>query len=681
MKNPTLPLFILMIGHFAIAQTPGAPLPAWEEGMLDLHHINTGMGDAAFFVFPDGTTMLVDAGELPPNAPRAGTPRNTVLHPNDSKTAPEWIVHYIRKFMPAGRPARLDYALITHFHDDHWGKIHPNSKKSDNGDYFLTGITAVGDQIPIGLLLDRGYPNYEYPLDYLGTEGKQVQAFDLRYQRWFEDFHNYLNFIEAQRGLTGLQAAQLKAGRKDQIVLRRARGDYPGFHVRNVKSNGTIWTGTGNATFEYLPDPKNLPLKRRPGENPCSNAIRIKYGKFDYFTGGDMPGVADLERPWWIDVETPVAGAIGPTDITTLNHHGNQDAMNEFFVKTVQPRIYIHQNWSSDHPGHQVLRRMTSKTLYPGPRDLFATNMLEANKMVIGPSLDRAYQSTEGHILVRVDPGGDRYHVIILDDNTDQYLVKQVFGPYESRDVPYVPNQHAKLIAHRGGVVEGTYAENSEKAILAAIQRGYYMIELDLRETKDGEIVVHHDPDFNQFYGVDRLVSEMTWDEISQLRATPGNTPPLSLEQALKLCRDKAQIMVDAKGDGHPVSFYEKLERLLLDNGLLDRALIIGSKENRAYFHGKAKVGVPLTYLKEAIRNNEDVSNLYFLFMHGNELSPEIVAYAEKYGVQVVPSINLFHYTDIDPMKGAERDIEMLKAEKVTYFQIDSEFDQWFIRR
>ncbi len=32
--------------------------------MLDLHHINTGSGNAAFYIFPDGTTFLVDAGEI-----------------------------------------------------------------------------------------------------------------------------------------------------------------------------------------------------------------------------------------------------------------------------------------------------------------------------------------------------------------------------------------------------------------------------------------------------------------------------------------------------------------------------------------------------------------------------------------------------------------------------------------
>lgn len=70
--------------------------------------------------------------------------------------------------------------------------------------------------------------------------------------------------------------------------------------------------------------------------------------------------------------------------------------------------------------------------LYNGPRDLFTTNMLEANRHVIGSLIDRLYKSQQGHILVRVLPGGKQYYIIILDDHREEAKVKAVFGPYES---------------------------------------------------------------------------------------------------------------------------------------------------------------------------------------------------------------------------------------------------------
>jgi hypothetical protein len=103
-------------------------------------------------------------------------------------------------------------------------------------------------------------------------------------------------------------------------------------------------------------------------------------------------------------------------------------------VKTFRPRVWIEQVWSSDHPGHEVLIRLTTPYLYKGPRDLFATNMLQANKDVIGPLIDRSYKSQQGHILVRVLPGGKTYYVIIVDDTKEKLQVKDVFGPYEANE-------------------------------------------------------------------------------------------------------------------------------------------------------------------------------------------------------------------------------------------------------
>ncbi len=79
------------------------------------------------------------------------------------------------------------------------------------------------------------------------------------------------------------------------------------------------------------------------------------------------------------------------------------------------------------------------------------------------------------------------------------------------------PADAPKIIVHRGGVVGDEHAENSPAAIEAAIGRGYWMLEVDIRESKDGKLVVHHDPDYDDFYGDPRLPAEMTWAEIEQL--------------------------------------------------------------------------------------------------------------------------------------------------------------------
>jgi hypothetical protein len=161
-------------------------------------------------------------------------------------------------------------------------------------------------------------------------------------------------------------------------------------------------------------------------------ALRLSYGRFDYFTGTDLPGMLELDAPLWRDLETPIAQVVGPVEVNVVNHHGNRSSANEYFLRALRPRVHILHTWCSDHPGHGVLKRLLSTRLYPGPRDIFATNILEPNRLVIGPLLNRL-TADRGHILVRVDQGGDSYRVILLDDTAETYRVTAIYGPYQAR--------------------------------------------------------------------------------------------------------------------------------------------------------------------------------------------------------------------------------------------------------
>jgi len=399
--------------HEASAQSFVQTLPAWQEGEMDIHHINTGMGNATFLILPDGTTLLVDAGALDPTEPRTQSARNTKAKPNAERQPGEWIARYIRKVAPT--PV-VDYALITHFHDDHMGTPTSISKKSEQNKYALAGITEVAEFVPVKKIIDRGWPDYAYPL---GSKDIMVR--------------NYRSFLDWQVKYKGLRVEASVPGRNDQIVLLRDPQKYKNtFEVRNISANGEIWTGVGNVTRKHFPDLKDLKPEQYPTENMCSIATRVSYGKFDYFTGGDTPGVLQPGVPAWHDVETPVAKVVGPVDVHILDHHGNRDSQNDFLLESLRPRVLVIPVWSSDHPGHDVLDRIFSQRIYPGERDVFATDMLEANKLVIGEMLNRL-KSDSGHVVIRVANGGDSYRVFVLDDRDEQLKVKSVHGPYTSR--------------------------------------------------------------------------------------------------------------------------------------------------------------------------------------------------------------------------------------------------------
>ena len=61
MRKSILFLFAIVCAAFMAAQEQ---LPKWEKGYLDIHHINTGRGSCAFLILPDGTNMMIDAGDL-----------------------------------------------------------------------------------------------------------------------------------------------------------------------------------------------------------------------------------------------------------------------------------------------------------------------------------------------------------------------------------------------------------------------------------------------------------------------------------------------------------------------------------------------------------------------------------------------------------------------------------------
>lgn len=412
-KQVVILVFALFISLGAGAQT----LEPWKKGNLDIHFITTGRGDCAFMIMPDATTMLIDAGELNPADSRTQSARTAPLQPDNSQPAYAWVADYIKGVNPS---AWIDYAMITHFHDDHFGGMYKGAKAAAEGKYYLTGITGVGDRIAIKKIVDRGYPDYNYPVDLKKRIKQQADDGEL------QQLGNYINFIEYQTSHKGMKAERFKTGSKDQFVMVKDAAAYPAFQIRNIMSNGFIWNGTGENVFNHFANTGGM----LPDENNAGCGVRAQYGNFSIFFAADIQGVVNYGEPACNDMESAVAPIVGQVDVATMSHHGNRNALNVNYIQTLRPRVWIQQVWSSDHPGHEVLIRLTSRATNPYPHDMFATNMLEANKLVIGPALENAYKSTSGHIVIRVAPGGESYHIFVLDPFKKGQQVKHAFGPY-----------------------------------------------------------------------------------------------------------------------------------------------------------------------------------------------------------------------------------------------------------
>lgn len=382
----------------------GEIFPSWSEGYLDIHHINTGKGESVFFIMPDATTMLVDAGYTTRPKPRVTDPK-----PDGSRTPGEWISEYIMSMIKDLPSKKLDYILLTHFDGDHMGDFYPEAKLSKSGTYRLSGVTEVGEHIPFSKIVDRGWPDYSWPVPLNNDK-----------------IRNYIQFLNWNIKRNNSAAERFMAGQNTQFVLVNNRARYPDFEIRNLAVNGRVWTGTGTNQRYHFPSLSDLQRSEYPGENMCSAAFRLSYGKFDYYNGGDL---TSGKPGHWSDIETPVAQVTGPVEICEANHHAYYDAMSESFLACLRPRIIIIQSYSPSHPSPGVLSRMLSTSTYPGPRDIFATNVMEETKVVIGTNLDRL-KSQQGHIVIRVNPGGETFMIYILDDSEEEFRIKAIHGPY-----------------------------------------------------------------------------------------------------------------------------------------------------------------------------------------------------------------------------------------------------------
>ncbi len=79
------------------------------------------------------------------------------------------------------------------------------------------------------------------------------------------------------------------------------------------------------------------------------------------------------------------------------------------------------------------------------------------------------------------------------------------------------------VIAHRGA--SGTHPENTFPAIFRAIELGSDIVELDLRMTKDGHVVVIHDGSVDRTTDGHGLVAQLTLAQIKALDAGSAFTP------------------------------------------------------------------------------------------------------------------------------------------------------------
>jgi len=139
------------------------------------------------------------------------------------------------------------------------------------------------------------------------------------------------------------------------------------------------------------------------------------------------------------------------------------------------------------------------------------------------------------------------------------------------------------VVAHRGGAALAP--ENTLAAFENALKISVDMVECDVHLSKDGELVVMHDPNVSRTTDGNGQINEMTLAEIKKLNAaakfssgTFAAQPPPTLGELLDLVKGKTGIQIEIKlaaGNVRYPGIEKKVADMLNTKGLTDKAIVI----------------------------------------------------------------------------------------------------------
>jgi glycerophosphoryl diester phosphodiesterase len=120
-------------------------------------------------------------------------------------------------------------------------------------------------------------------------------------------------------------------------------------------------------------------------------------------------------------------------------------------------------------------------------------------------------------------------------------------------------------IAHRGLYQKDqSIPENSLAAFKCAINMGY-SIELDVNVLKDGTVLSFHDSDLKRICGINKLLSDLVFDDIKDLNLFSTKEKIPTFKEVLQLVNGKVPLLIELKPKGNVTLLCESLMKDLID--------------------------------------------------------------------------------------------------------------------
>ena len=245
---------------------------------LDIYFVDVEGGQSTLLVAPSGESLLIDTG----------WPGNGQSGPGDPAKARD-----ANRILAAAREAgisAIDYLLITHFHDDHFG-----------------GVLELAQLIPIHHFIDHG------------SSTADLLA-DPDYRLFYDD---YVKLRNRSAHLEPKPGDRLPLKAMNAIVVSTA-GDTL---VKPLPGAGKINSACGSVAM-----PPGDPM-----ENPRSTGVLVEFGRFRFLDVGDLSG-----QPQY-NLACP-KGLIGPVDVYLVAHHGDKDNADPAIYAAIEPRVALMNN-------------------------------------------------------------------------------------------------------------------------------------------------------------------------------------------------------------------------------------------------------------------------------------------------------------------------------------------------
>lgn len=196
------------------------------------------------------------------------------------------------------------------------------------------------------------------------------------------------------------------------------------------------------------------------------------------------------------------------------------------------------------------------------------------------------------------------------------------------------------ITAHRGSSSEAP--ENTIPAFEKAIEEGADYVEMDVRLTSDGELVLMHDPSTKRTTGVDKLVCDSTYEELQQLDAGAeypeeyAGTKIPTLKDAIDTCKGKVMMNIELKTVRNDGELEKKVAELLRENHMEEQCIVTSFKQRSLVRIKKDDPDIVTGYIYSfGYSNRTNYEAMDVLSIDARYLTRQVVTGAHKKGIMV----------------------------------------------